>query len=1847
MKKFFILFLSILINLNWLFSQGVLIPTNPTQSDFLKAYKYMLKSSDENFRSISTSTDTILFPTYSEFSVYRVIDGAKQGSFVLPGQISAEYSSVSSSAYTAYDWKQSKHTALNFKKDSNRVWIFKSKLIQNGGTVSWEANYFANMFDTYLFNDMYKYCDEDVLTANPILPAVRLIIIPSFSKKGEDNKFFIDQIFANTPGLVQRFQEFLQSGGTIYAEGNAVYFIEKLGYLNSGSVNFEDLTMPDASNHADISLEDNENSLAFAASSNNNKLYIKELPQVSSSAIQVVLKSIQGQKPVLFTLEGSHADGGKIICNTGLPTVGGIAEIGKGSRQLQWTLDALLYTFSSSIDYTRSVFNILPSWVSASRNTVPYDRIDTFEVQILLRNLSSSAISNISIEENITPFFKFLDLKTSGINATLLDNILTFNGLALNPFSEQIITYRLVTPSPDDSVHAKIDQYLIKATTLLAASEGKLSYETPNGKSIITQKTNYANIMFAADIAADTDLNWKNFLGLDFQPFKIFMILENKSRTAAEEAKYVQYIPKDVPFYRTDNAINIPILKTPGGQFIDVLKGSNDKNNPDFDMDSDGKPDVWLDTASIYPKGYTITEEEVYWLNPWEHLRSGMSYYEDLDHDGLKAQDLNKDGIVDIEEPGDKMRVWKITWNMEEIPGYMSYEPYCSFEMWVDPPDLVAMAQGLGYVYNQIPELMPGSFYPYSPDIENANLTDTSWTRWMERDANGDVYWKQFIRQTVDNYEGYTFIDTAAIHYQLKPTDICKGSAPWPHNEFIAVLSLGGEEIDMYSPKPENSLYSKVKYKTIFGEEKETPVRTTYTYYAPLPNPLQFEYLTNNYLITDIQSGDTLKFLPKRGKVNLTFQMDASTEYSYYWIRNAGHDVMYNDPSLAIEGVDGLGDGVFGYMIYDLPKGIGGYKITLPQDESGEFILDSIVKVNGLPFEKWLDNPNTANEVKVFEDQFQYHVYIPQLLIPPALDDDNFDEVDDWIDDRGDRYCSSTGFLHDAFMLGDGHAYKDFPVGTFTDDIYGVVDSGWYAGTDNTYGDDKFENMGSTAITIHAVYEGKGREGLVEISKGGWLTVEEIFGGSPWVLFSHTLSGYAEGVEYVLKSESNPSVAKFGTDTMYIKHTLTDVDEPHKFDWNFDPYYLSYGYGNAAFTSYAGGKDPCSLVEPNQTLSTIMDADYSHRSLTLIPNADASNPTLTAFPKTVEGSFIEVKLEVSNGTGLFWKEFEITPVFGTELKATQVAMQYVAYPRPLVPGDDIGAFKAGWRFNQPEGEVLCKVGNKLPVLQPGRRAYFIYLIQVDESLENGVYPVSFTTKGQQYTYKNELKSQIDYEVPPIKFSISERTITGSIEEFQNIVIGEGKLQNIISRLTENFKGNQMAKASNMDVNHLDFPKLTQSLNTQYDSAARTETIDLSSIKRFPSKDTATLYILEQGVVSNFDGSQTQTQISLNQTLNYLYSDKSLDTSSQALFVTQIGPKIFVEKYLDKVNGKAYSDFDSTSISAINEVLLECKFEVSNLGNDISQNTTLNIDKGPNYIPVSDSLPTFCRILGNDVVANLGSLVPGENTSFTVLYKPIENIQETENLEKDAYDVVSQANISYIATTNNSSYAYSDTIPIVFMFFDFKTDTMSVSEPWVVYGQNFNVKATIQNYGLSARDVNVKVYAQLQDKQIDLSNQFIGEFLHGQKNELDLNCAFPDTLLAGIEGQTVKLFAKVDGTNQFGEIFEQNNEKSAFINLYNAYMVEELKISPNPANLYTTINYNIVGKVDKAVLKIFNLESRTMMIREDLPVGLGDQVYELKTTSLPNGPYLYNLSFEGDNQKKRVFEGKIIVAKSSE
>ncbi|MBN2213460.1 MAG: hypothetical protein JW723_04385 [Bacteroidales bacterium] len=1749
----------------------VVLQVNSGQTDFLKAYKAVLAVSDDGFHEQSSST---LFKEYGEHSSYWITGGTSKGSFVLPAGLPSSFAGLTVTAAPGYDWKSVSHRAVHFNRQAGRIAVFCSNVKVSDYTVTWETMYFRQLFETFLYSDILLTLNEDDLNDKGISDSVRILIIPSFAFNGEDGAYYIDQVAAQAPFLKSRLDEFLNKGSTIYAEGNAVYLLEKLGYLASSSVDFGNSVNSGTESLIDIALDDDTSPLAFNSADAGNKLYSGTVPMVNAGGIHMIARAAADDRPVIF--EMALPGGGQIICNLGLPTAGGFAE-GTGKRQLQWTLNMLMYAMSDRVDVSRSLENVLPPQIVAGKNAVSFDRKDTFDVRIAVRNLTGSVIENITVTENISDYYQFAGVVTSPGTTSLDDHALTIYGISVQPFSEVGIIYRLASPDPDDPVHEQVDGYLVN-NKYLPASVSVVSYpspETTTGK--FSMYRCYTEPLFSARIFADTDVNWKNFLGLEYQPFKVFMIMENKQRTPAENVVYTQYIPKDVPFYWSDRSLNIPILKTPGGKYIDVLRGSNLESAPEFDMDSDGKPDAWLDTSSIYPKGYTITEEEVYWANPWTHLSAGFDeiVYEDIDHDGTRAQDTDGDGTIDIEEPGDEIRVWKVTWNIGEVKGYQYFDPYCSYELWIDPPDLVKMAAGVGYACDSVPGPIPGMFYPYSPDVESPDLADTSWTHWMERDENGEVIWKQFIYQRIGNYEGYTFIDTAATGYHLLPTDSCAGTVPQPHNEFIAVVSLGGEEIDMYNPVPSQSMYSDICYETIFEEDRITPIRTTYTYYAPLPNPLQFEYLSNNFLIQDTL-GNKLDYLPSHDKALLTFDIDATTEYSYYWIRNVGYDVDFNDPSEAIDGIDPYGDGVFGYFIYDIPKGMGGYSITLPRYSDGSYNLDSIVEIDGMPFSRWIDNPNTANAIEIWEDPFEYHVYIPQLLIPPSLDDDNSDDTDDWIDDRGDRFSSSTGFLHDAFMPGDGEEYPDEPAVPFQDDIYGMVKSGWSDGTDNTYGDDFFEKPGKTHIRIHASYEGRGREGSLDISKGGVLVVEEIFGGSPWVIFSHVLSANSIGDDISVSSEVIPSSVKYGNDTVYLRHVITDENEPHRFDSRYDPYHLSHGFGEASVTTFAGGKDPCSLILPNPDMTTLIDPDYDHITITLIPDPDPSIPGLSAYPKTISGTFLEVKIEVMNGTDDRWINTTLTPVISPELGNTSVAMSYVAYPRPLVPGDDIGTFGAGWRFNQPEGEVLIKHGNVLPLLQPSRRAYFIFLLSLDESLSRGIYKMDFDMQTSRVYYTGEDHGTYSCDVPEAQFSIVDKDENGAVSGLVNFVIGQSQLESLSIQGTTGLSFTGEVKWSAEEIIPDDFESITSILPATNEGGA--EIIDLSRFSDFPHPDSVFLYLLERVAVNSYNAGE-QMRIVNNELLGYQSAfGEDLEFLGGPLYVFPVGPRITLSNRIYKVNG--YRIEDTLMFEPDQDVYILTRLTVTNTGNDISSNTVVTVYPGDFYEIMEDSLPAGATVYNNAILVSLGAVVPGESKPVYLPFR-LHDINEKSGL----MNLIASSDVAYEGTSITASYSYSDEEKVMLSIPDFQLYA-AVSE---IDGNTARIEVTAVNRGIPAKKIFLRVYPVVGQgiAELPLAEMEIDSFATDQEVILHADYILPNA-------EITRFVAIIDDGDDLREVFELNNslefEGGQGISTLEDNMDHTglLTAYPNPFRDHLVIRYILDETANEVQFRIFGM-----------------------------------------------------------
>ncbi len=283
------------------FSQGFIIPTDNSQSDFLKTYKLVLGKSNEDYR-FSGNIDSLLFPKYGEYSVYWAKSGNDKGSFIVTDTIPAAYSSVTSVAYSAYNWQGAEHYSIQFKCIQKPVAVFRSAIKHNNVSVSWESMYFKNSFDTYLFNDMYSYVNEHTFDTAYLPSSTKLLIFPSFAVYGNNTQYYMDSVIAASPYMKAKIDTFLSKGGTIYAEGNAAYLIEKLGYLSQGAVDFSNFTNADpVTNLVAINVTSPSNPISFTTDATGNYLYASSVPHVNIGSAEVIaLLSVNSDPAVLF-----------------------------------------------------------------------------------------------------------------------------------------------------------------------------------------------------------------------------------------------------------------------------------------------------------------------------------------------------------------------------------------------------------------------------------------------------------------------------------------------------------------------------------------------------------------------------------------------------------------------------------------------------------------------------------------------------------------------------------------------------------------------------------------------------------------------------------------------------------------------------------------------------------------------------------------------------------------------------------------------------------------------------------------------------------------------------------------------------------------------------------------------------------------------------------------------------------------------------------------------------------------------------------------------------------------------------------------------------------------------------------------------------------------------------------------------------------------------------------------------------------------------------------------------------------------------------------------------------------
>ncbi len=1847
------------------------IPTDDTQNRLTIAYQFAWNVATTEQWTRNGNIDPKLGFEFGELPILWIVDDDFRGSFIYPDSITDE--SFTSSWETSFDIDDIEQAYSISVPGYSSIAIFKSCIEDDmGQLVTWQANYFRNALQYFITRNVSSWAIEVVDSSLDDFDwRTRLLIIPVFTVGGIDGAQYIKEVADSFPDLEDVFEEFLEDGGVIYAEGNGGYLLELLGLIDSGTVDIsKHIYGSGRSQIAEVEVVDSTHPLSFVTASEG--IYTIDGPALSDDfntilKFKTALDPLDVGKPAVIEISGGDAHCGKIILSAGMPTAGIVQT--EDNNQWLWTANAVLSAFSHKVLHQRKVHSpvTLPESTHVAPFAIPADDSVTITITVRTRNLWNEGVDDVKLSEYKSGYLYYVDCPT-GPPPTVSGNNISWTLGRLSAGDVKTIEYRLRTP---DITDPKVDDLRENLKgQYLRPSSGIVSYEESDCRTDFDHRYDlWTMVLFSANILADADLNWKNILGEYYQPFKIFMTMENKERTSALNTKYVQHIPLDVPIYWVGSR-EIPIIRTPGGKFVDVLRGTADSSagiRPTivtYDMDKDGDPDAWLNFSTIHPKYDSVELVEIYWFNPWSNE------YEDIDHDGIRPVDSDGDGIFEVEDPDDKIRAWRLVWNIGQVIGYGWFDPYVSWELWIDPPPLLEMAKGAGKNLG----LSTGDRAPADTGYYYEN-----WQWWMEHQPE-DVDKPVFVRliyMTIRSYEGFRFVpDTSYRPPVWDTTQIDAGIIPYPRRAYIAVMNLGGHEPTMKSPFPpdEDTTYGKVTYKTIWGQYRYEPIRVSYTYYAPLPNPLQFEYVNQAYKIIDPGSGTQLPALPSNDEAYIDFKVTASTEYTYYWLANVGYDLGQFDYDYintwdrgwdrTSTVPDSLGDGVFGYVVVTIPKGIGDYSIKLPRDAiTGEFDWEHI-----FPEYVTLIDTNSLIDTAVYvlEYPFKYEIYCPQILIPPALDDDDFDGVDDWMDDKGDRFVSSTGYLHDIFPPGDGEdAEIDYWLNPWDTTVTIEGDlahahKGWNPGPDSSYGDDLPEKLGETHLTIRAIWEGSGWEGPVKVNDGAVLVNEEIFGGSPWVQWSHALFAEARGHHIAINRDVTPTIVSLYLDTIFLRYEIYDKNEPHKFNELYDPWANAFSNGQATIIAHIGGRDPSSLFEPDVINHSRIDPTRESVTVTAIPWAedlpDDHFLVEAGYPKEITGAILTTIVEVDNASGLIWDDITCKPDL-SELGSTEPVLWYSAYPRPFVPahydpsteewlpGDDPRTFRAGWRFNSSEREMLFMIGNEdgsasIPEVLSSRRVYFIFHLRIDPSLQVDVYDIPFkiTANVREYDTKIGDGFPSTIEAPSSKFAI----VRWGRNTTPPFVIAPAKLTEFEDSL-EGFVSVPTPVSAVWDWHKPEvalFDTAYSSVSGSYSDSTLTLTLP-SDIIEFPTKEHNSLWF---GIKAVTDPIRGDDKLLVSNSPIIRYNDwASIEREGRGskFWISAQGPQITPFKAITEVNGEEVRPDGYFALhQGENEMVVTVT--IGNPGNDLASDpkVIVNIGKDAEFVSTSTPFTYNFDTIKKRLIIEPPDMPPGKRFDIPIkLSVPTTEIQRSLEI---CYTTVAEF---YGPMIEPTGLARTTIVDDRRKFTETDPETLYYGANLYISDEDISLANQINDIGDDAI-LNVKVHykgnMKLENVPVRITDQNgiqVGEDQYIAILAIQADSFATVSFTYPMNNWYERAYVYIDPDSIIGETNEKDNMASCELTVGRGNPLTGIINYPNPFKDYTEIIYTLLRPVQSLKVEVFTLRGR-LVKKFAGPTTPGYHALpwtgqDNSNDQIANGSYIYKITAKDSEGKKFV------------
>ncbi len=179
--------------------------------------------------------------------------------------------------------------------------------------VTWEEGDFEQLFRVYLWGDYFTNVDEDDI-ANGRLDDYDVLILPTIRLGYADD--VVARLGAN--GL-NKVKAFVEGGGTVYAQGEALHIVQETGLVPTGTVNLSQ-RVTDLDNQGQLTINEPDSPLTFSWLANETYVLNEPLMTAMSSTVPIATydddTSQPGSPAILYAMPGE----GKVILMSGHPS---------------------------------------------------------------------------------------------------------------------------------------------------------------------------------------------------------------------------------------------------------------------------------------------------------------------------------------------------------------------------------------------------------------------------------------------------------------------------------------------------------------------------------------------------------------------------------------------------------------------------------------------------------------------------------------------------------------------------------------------------------------------------------------------------------------------------------------------------------------------------------------------------------------------------------------------------------------------------------------------------------------------------------------------------------------------------------------------------------------------------------------------------------------------------------------------------------------------------------------------------------------------------------------------------------------------------------------------------------------------------------------------------------------------------------------------------------------------------------------------------------------------------------------------------------------------------------------